>query len=436
MVAAERIHVNRILLVLPLLAAPAGAEEIALRAGTILTITSEPIQDGVVLIEDGKIRSVGRDVIVPDGARVIDAKDSFVVPGLVDAQSSFYLLESELRSPGSGAPELTVVDALDPFVDGHEEVLAQGVTAIYVAPPGSGVFAGQGAVLKMNGANTPKDLVLKADVAVKGSIGVPSGNESSSLSRLDDYANLREMLIATQAYIERQTLYEQELAKYERSNDDKQSEDGDKPSDNKQKEKPKKPAKPKPNPTQETLKRVLEKEIPLQIEAHRVSDILSALRLADEFNFFLILDRCTEGYRIAGEIARRKVPVIVGPVSTSFIDMPQLQYRSHSARNAAILADSGVQTAIGVSGRDGVSSKFASLAAAMATASGMDKDMALRAITLTPAEILGVADRIGSLDAGKDADVVILTGHPFETSSRVEMVLIDGKTVYERKATP
>jgi imidazolonepropionase-like amidohydrolase len=288
----------------------------------------------------------------------------------------------------------------------------------------------------MNGAKTQKDLVLKTDVALKGSIGVSSNNESSSLSRLDDYANLREMLIATQAYMRRRIQYERELAKYERSKDDKQPEEGDKPSDKNQNEKPKKPTEPKPNPTHEILKRVLEKEIPFQIEAHRVSDILSALRLAEEFKFSLILDKCTEGYMIAGQVARHKVPVIVGPVSTSFIDMPQLQYRNHSARNAAVLAQSGVQTAIGVSGRDGLSSKFVSLVGAIATANGMNKDMALRAITLTPAEILGVADRIGSLDAGKDADIVIMTGHPFETTSRIEMVLIDGKTVYARKATP
>ncbi|MHC4400608.1 MAG: amidohydrolase family protein [Planctomycetota bacterium] len=435
-----------ILLLLPLLGATTGAEEIAIRAGTILAVSTNPIENGIVLIQGGKIRSVGSDVVVPSGARVIDAKDKFVVPGLVDAQSRLYVTERDLRNPGKGAPELTIIDALDPFMEGYEEVLAQGVTAVYVAPSGQGVFAGRGAVLKLNGAKTPKDLVLKADVAVRGSIGVSSNNESSSLDRLDDYANLREMLIETQAYMQRQRQYKQELAKYEKEeaeqeskNDDKPPEEKEKekePSEEKKKEKPKRPTKPKPNPTHEILKKVLQKEIPLQIEAHRVPDILNALRLAGEFDFSLILDKCTEGYLTANEIARRKVPVILGPVSASFVDMPKLEYRNHSLRNAAALADSGVQTAIGVSGRDGLSSKFVALAGAMAAANGMDKHMALRAVTLTPAEILGVADRIGSLDVGKDADLVIMSGHPFDTASRVEMVLIEGKTVYERKATP
>ena len=144
------------------------------------------------------------------------------------------------------------------------------------------------------------------------------------------------------------------------------------------------------------------------------------------------MDKCTEGYKIAEEIARSKAPVIVGPVSTSFASMPKLEYRNHDLRNAAILSRRGVKLALGVSGRDGARSKFITVAGALAGANGMDKDAALRAITLTPAEILGVANRIGSLEVGKDADVVILNGHPLDALSQVEMVLIDGKIVFER----
>jgi len=274
-------------------------------------------------------------------------------------------------------------------------------------------------------------IILKADVAIKGAIGVSSNNQSSSLRRLEHYSSIREALIATQAYMQEKRKHEQELSEYKKKKADKQKKDDEQ--EKGKKEKPKRPAKPKSNPTYEILAKVLRKEIPLQIEAHRVDDILNALRLADEFDFTLILDKCTEGYMIADEIARRKVPVIVGPVSTSFVDMPKLEYRNHDMRNAAILSKEGVKLALGVSGRDGASSKFIALAAAMAVANGMDKDIALRAITLTPAEILGVADRIGSLEAGKDADIVILSGHPLDTFTQVEMVLIEGKTVYERK---
>ncbi|MFH1884145.1 MAG: amidohydrolase family protein [Planctomycetota bacterium] len=417
-----------------------GAENIAIQGGNILTISGDVIEHGTILIKDGKVEALGRDVVIPSDTRTIDAKDKFVMPGRIDAQSRLYVIESELNESRAIAPDLNILDALDPFIKEYQEVLAQGVTTIYVTPGSHSLLGGRGAVLKLNGSKTANKMVLKADVAIKGVIGISSNNQSSSLRRLEHYSSVREALIATQAYIQEKRKYEQELSEYKKKKADKQKKDDEQEKGKKddeqekgKKEKPKRPAKPKRNPTYEILAKVLRKEIPLQIEAHRVDDILNALRLADEFDFTLILDKCTEGYMIADEIARRKVPVIVGPVSTSFVDMPKLEYRNHDMRNAAILSKEGVKLALGVSGRDGASSKFIALAAAMAVANGMDKDIALRAITLTPAEILGVADRIGSLEAGKDADIVILSGHPLDTFTQVEMVLIEGKTVYERK---
>jgi imidazolonepropionase-like amidohydrolase len=408
-----------------------GAENIAIQGGNILTISGDVIEHGTILIKDGKIEALGRDVVIPSGTRTIDAKDKFVMPGRIDAQSRLYVIASELNESRAIAPDLNILDALDPFIKEYKEVLAQGVTTIYVAPGSRSLLGGRGAVLKLNGGTTINEMVLKTDVAVKAAIGFSSNNQSSSLMRLEHYSSIREALIEAQAYTQKKRKYEQELAEYKKKKADKQKKDDEQ--EKGKKEKPKRPAKPKRNPTYEILAKVLRKEIPLQIEAHRVDDILNALRLADEFDFTLILDKCTEGYMITDEIARRKVPVIVGPVSTSFVDMPKLEYRNHDMRNAAILSKEGIQLALGVSGRDGASSKFIALAAAMAVANGMDKDIALRAITLTPAEILGVADRIGSLEVGKDADIVILSGHPLDTFTQVEMVLIEGKTVYERK---
>jgi len=452
MIDAKNAHLIRTILLLSLLSASARAERpaaegkperIAVRGGTVLAISTNPIRNGTVLIEGETIRAVGRDVVVPDGARVVDAKGKFVLPGFMDAQSSLYVMAGEASGSGGGSAEWSVADALDPFVERHEEVLRQGVTAVYVAPAGRGGFAGRGAVLSLNGAKTPEKLVLKADAAVRASLGLSAGNQSSSLARLDDYASLRETLIEAQAYAQRHRRYRQDLAEYEKKKAEQEKEEKEKKekkageaSKPKDSEELKRPDKPASNPTHEILAKVLDKEIPLQVEAHRVSDILNALRLAEEFKFSLILDGCTEGYLIAGEIARRKVPVVAGPVSTSFVWMPRLEYRSHSPENAAILAAKGIQTAIGVCGRDGLSSKFITLAAAMATANGMDRDAALRAITLTPAEIFGVADRIGSIDVGKRADLVVMTGHPFDAGSQVEVVLIGGKVVYERKTTP
>lgn len=451
MIDLKTAHPVRVVLLLSLLAAGVHAkrlpvegqpDSIAILAGRILPISMDEIEGGTVLIEDGKIQSVGSDVAVPDGWRIIHAEASYVMPGFMDAQSSLYVLPDEASSSARGAAEWTIIDALDPFFERYEQVLAQGVTAVYVAPSCRGVLAGRGAVLSVNGAGTPRELVLKADAAVRATIGVSADNRSSSLARLDDYANLRETLIETQTYMQKQRRYRQDLAEYEKKKAERDSaEEGkEKKSGEEAKSKDsqelKRPGKPRSNPTHEVLAKVLENEIPLQIEAHRVDDILNALRLAEEFRFSLILDGCTEGYLIPDELVRRKVPVVVGPVSISFAKTPLLEYRQHSPENAAILAAKGIQTAIGVAGRDGLSSKFIRLAAALAVANGMDRDTALRAITLTPAEIYGVADRIGSLDVGKRADLVILTGHPFDADSQVEMVLVGGKVVYEREPIP
>lgn len=422
------------LLSLYILAGVSGAENVAIRAGTILTISGDSIENGVILIEDGKIKAIGQNVNIPEDTRIIDASGKFAMPGLIDACSRLYVIEGELNESRSIAPELDILDAVDPFIEEYEEVLAQGVTTVYIAPGGRSLLGGRGAVLKLKGGRTAADMLLKGDVAVKAAIGVSSNNQSSSLTRLEHYASIREAFIEAQAYMQQKRKYEQELAEYEKKKKEEEKKDEEKKDEEKKdegkKEKPKRPTKPKSNPTYEILAKVLGKEIPLQIEAHRVDDILNSLRLADEFGIRLILDKCTEGYMVVHEIARRKVPAIVSPVSTSFTDMARLEYRNHDTQNAAVLSKEGVKVALGVSGREGASSKFAALAAAMAVANGMDRDTALRAITLTPAEILGVANRIGSLEAGKDADIVILSHHPFDTSAQVEMVLIEGKRVY------
>ncbi len=416
-------------LFLPFLSA--GAQEIAIKAGTILPISDAPIENGTILIKDGKVAALGQNIAVNSDVRVIDASDKFVMPGMIDVWSRLFVMDSELNERRSIAPELNILDGLDPYIKEAPEVAAQGVTAVYISPGSRSLIGGSGAVLKINGSKDVAKMLLKRDIAVKAAIGVSSNNESSSLGRLADYSSIREALLETKIYMHNKEKHEREQAEYNKKKAEYDKKKETRPAE--KTEKPKRPARFRPNPTREVLAKVLSKEIPLQIEVHRVTDILNALRLADEFGFTLILDKCTEGYQVAKEIARSKATVILGPVTTSLIDMPRLEYRNHDVRNAAILSEKGVKLALGVSGRDGASSKFVAMTAAMAVANGMDRGLALRAVTLTPAEILGVADRIGSLQVGKDADIVILSGHPLDSLSQIEMVLIEGKTVFERK---
>ncbi len=405
----------------------AGAALLAIQAGRIMPVSGPDIENGVILIEGPRIKALGSDVVIPHDARIIDAKNQTVMPGLIDAQSRLFLMDSEVNQR-SGAPELNVLDALDPFDEAYREVLAQGVTTVCAVPVSGSMWTCQTALLRLNGTGSVKGMQLKSNVSVKAALGVTGKKQSSSLERLERYASMREAFVAAKRYLKQREKYEHTLAQY------KKDKAGQKetPNSKKQLKRPKEPSK---SPTHEILVQVLRQEIPLQIEVHSVDDIRHALRLAEEFEFSVILDQCTEGYRMAREIAKHKVPVIVGPASVARVHGPALAYQNHDPANAARLAQAGIQLALGTCARAGLDSKFLASAAGMAVAQGMDRDAALRAITLTPAQILGVADRIGSLEAGKEADLVICSGHPLDTSTQVEQVMIQGKVVYERKAT-
>ncbi len=430
----------------------AGAEMLAIHAGRIITVSGDEIENGVVLVENGKIKAVGvaNEILIPGDAQKIDASNKTIIPGLIDSQSRLFLMDSELNQR-SGAVEYNILDAIDSFSDDYKQVLAQGVTSVCVVPVSPSPIAGTAAVLKLNGERSPAKMLLKGNVALKVSIGLSSGSVSSSLMRLEQYASLRETFIAAKSYLKRLEKYEHQVAEYEKKKKEAKEKEAkkkaeDKKEDKPQPDKPAKPAKPEPelkrpkkfpeNATYELLVKVLRRKIPLRVEAHRVDDIRHALRLAQEYDFSLILDKCTQGHLVADEISKHKrnVGVIAGPVTTSLVNMPTLEYVDHDSASAGIMSRKGIQVAIGTSARDGTGSKFLLPSAAMAVAGGMDADMALRAVTLTAAEILGVADRVGSIDVGKDADIVVLSGGPLESFTQVEMVLIQGKKVYERKA--
>ncbi|MGD2174417.1 MAG: amidohydrolase family protein [Candidatus Brocadiaceae bacterium] len=429
-------------------AEPAGGPgALAIEGGRVLTMVAEAIEGGTVLIQDGKITAVGRDLEIPDDARRIGARGKTVMPGLIDALSRLYVYPEELAEDKEIAPELRITDAVDPYLKDTGEVLRHGVSAVHVVPGARSLLGGMSAVLKVlaeAGAIRP----VTDSAAVRGQIGVPSGSTSSSLQRLATYASIREAFLATRDYLWSWEKYERALARYEKkAAEGREDEDEEKDEDEKEeeteeaaKEKDAKadrgprPRKPATNPTYETLARVLKREIPLQIEAHRVADILNALRLRDEFDVDLVLLGCSEGHKIAREIASGDVPVIVAPVALSFAEPSRLRYGEHSRANAAALADAGVKVALGVGGGEGLHSKLVRTCAAIAVGEGLGGDEALKAVTVNAAEILGVSDRIGSIAEGRDADVVIIDGEPLDVLSAVETVIMDGEVVFERGA--
>ena len=228
-------------------------------------------------------------------------------------------------------------------------------------------------------------------------------------TRMGNAGLLREWLTKATNYLEKKTHHEQKLsAQRTKKSDEKE-----------------------PDPFEidlrlEALSLVLNKEIPVHIHAHRADDILTALRIADEYNIDVVLIHATEGYKIADILAERNIPCIVGPILFS---RAKYELRGMNPKNPAVLSNAGVKVAIQTDQMSAV--RYITLDAALAVREGMKDTEALRAITLTPAEILGIEDRVGSLEKGKDADILILSGDPLKVTTRIESVILNGKTVHK-----
>ncbi len=412
--------------------AAAQPTPVALVGAKILPVSGKPIERGTVLIEGGKIKAIGANIAIPTNAQRVDLKGKVILPGLVDAHSSLFMDASELNA--AGAADRDVTDALDLFDKDAEKVIAQGVTTLYISPGNRGNVNGVGAVVQLNSGTAPYGRLLKPRAALKLTLGVSTNNRSSSLERLASYEALRSAFRSAEQYAKSFERYERDLRAYEKKQQQPQPTSANQqpttqpPSPSSP---PAKPTKPRHIPAQDILVAALKGEIPVRIEAHRVDDIVNALRLADEFKFKLILERATEGAQIVNEIVKRNVPVVWGP--TLLTGAPRLETLNHSPDGAAKLAKAGVKVALTTDAESGPSSRFLLENAAASVGFGMSPEEALRAVTLTAAEILGVADRVGSLEVGLDATLIVLSASPWDATAKVEQVWVEGKVVYEKK---
>jgi len=394
-----------------------GAEEkvVAIVNARILTVTKGEIAKGSVLIANGKILEVGADVNVPEGARVIDAAGCVVTPGLVDSHSHLGLgpsggvtEDNEMSDPVT--PQLRVIDSIHPEGIGADKgqfrnALAEGVTTV-IARPGSGnVIGGQSAVIKLRGG-TVDDMVIVFPADMKMALGRKGGYASKGVMPMTKMGT---------AYLVRQAMldaadYRDALARYA-------------------KEKAKKPESVPParDLKKEAMLKVLEREIPVHIHVSAADDIMTAVRLAGEFKFLrLSLGHAVEAYKVADELAKHGVIVVVGPLMITYDDDGKL------VNLADFLVKRGVEINI-MTDADVVQEQFLRYQAAIAVKYGMDPAEALKAITINPAKLAGLEKRIGSIEAGKDADLVVFSGDPFDIQSRTLKVMIDGKVVYEAK---
>jgi imidazolonepropionase-like amidohydrolase len=408
--------------------APPGL--IAVVGGRVLPVSRPPLEEATVLIRDGKIEAVGRNVRIPPDARRIDASGMWVLPGLIDSRTHLGLWEVDL-SPVTRdedeksdpiTPQLRVTDA---FYDESANIpitRETGVAAALVAPGESNLINGQSGIVDLSGRRLDEVLV-RFPVAMHFSLGEPpkarySERTVSPSTRMGSAALIRTALIQAREYETKRAEYEKKLAAC-----------GTGSASGSRRAKAKKIDSCPPDPPArdlrlESLVPVVKGELPAIFRAHRMDDILTAVRLAEEFRLRLILSHAAEAYKVADLLAAKKIPVLVGPITTQ---PDRIETRGAIYENAALLARAGVKLAI----QTGATNDARSLPweAGLAVAYGLPWDEALRAITIHPAEILGVAERLGSLDPGKDATLIVTTGDPLQPLTHVKHLLIRGRDV-------
>ncbi|MCL6610126.1 MAG: amidohydrolase [Peptococcaceae bacterium] len=383
---------------------------IAISGGRVLTMTGKNYEAGTVLVENGKISGVVEGVKEPEGWEIIDARGMVVMPGLIDAHCHLGIVEEIYREEGDDGnevtdpvtPHLRAIDGINPEDLGFRDALAGGVTTVVVGPGSANVIGGEMVAMKTWGAGL-EDMIIKCPVGLKAALGENpkrnyGGRKKTPMTRMASAALLREALARACDYMRKTA---------------EASEGKGSPPDRDLK--------------MEALARVLSGEIPLRVHAHRADDIMTALRIAGEFKIGLVVEHCTEGYKVAGELARNGVKAVIGPVITN---RAKVELKGISLETARVLADAGVDFAI-MTDHPVVPVQYLGISAGLAVRGGLDEEKALRVVTSDAAKILGLDHRIGSLAPGKDADVVILDGHPFDVRSRVVRVLISGRTVFD-----
>jgi imidazolonepropionase-like amidohydrolase len=377
---------------------------VAIKAGEILTISSAPVTDGIILIENKKISYIGTGIAIPEGATIIDASNSIVMPGLIDAKA-ISAVRGDLNEQSSEiTPAVRISSGLNPQSKELKRILQTGVTTLYIPPGGQNLICGLGVVVKPVG-KTAEEMIIKDDAALKIVMGSDStrGNRTPRRNPPTNFYYRRPTTRMAVSWMLRKSFFD--AKQYTASNE-------------------------KEEPAMDVLSAALKGEIPIRVTVRRALDIRTAFRIADEYGLRLILDECTEGYKVAEKIAEKRTPVVLGPFY--YYPRTSSQYsegRKVNWNNAGILANAGVKVALASSMQTG--SMDLLTAATFAVRHGLPRDEALKAITLTPAEILRVADRVGSLEKGKDADFLILSGHPLIATSRIERVILNGKTVYQ-----
>jgi imidazolonepropionase-like amidohydrolase len=367
----------------------AGAEQqsLVIKAGVIWTVTGGTIADGLVIIENGKISAVGANLAIPEGAKILEMPDKHVMPGLIDGHCHLGLsldafAETE-ETVSAVTPDMQILDAFNPLAADVEKALRSGVTTVLLAPGYKNPIAGQMAIVKLPGGGKDAGVVQRS-AGVKFSLGNETlMSDRRPTSRPGLIAQVREELNTA--------------SQYQESKFDARA---------------------------EILKQVVQGQLPVHIYCNAVDEILAAIKLIDEYQLKATLVAAREADELASMIAERNIPLIYMPTL--------LLSKDKDLKRVGKIAAAGVKVAFAsYTPRTNLSDLRTS--AVIAAKFGLAPELALKGLTVNAAEILGLAQRLGSIEPGKDADLVILSGDPLEPTSGVEMVIIDGSIVYQRE---
>lgn len=402
-------------LLLVLLAATSASAQLAVRGKKIYTMTGPVVEDGVVIIREGKVAAIGRaaDLAIPAGFKVLEA--AVVTPGLIDARSVVGLAgyfnhehdQDQLERSSPMQPELRAVDSYNTREALIEWVRGYGVTTLHTGHAPGELISGQTMIVKTTG-NTVEDAVMVPTAGISLTLGPGSlrGGGQSPGTRGKQMSMLRARLLEAKSYMESLEPREEKPGK---AGEEKKNT-------------------PPVNLGLAALASVLRKEVPLLITAHRAQDIATALRLKKEFDLRIILDGGAEAYLLTEELKKAGVPVIIHPSMARFNGALQ----NASFETAARLKKAGLKVAM-QSGYESYvpKTRVVLFEAAVAAANGLGFEGALELITTSAAEILGISDRVGSLAVGKDGDLALFDGDPFEYTTHCVGTIIEGRLVSE-----
>ncbi|MBE6643970.1 MAG: amidohydrolase [Ruminococcaceae bacterium] len=373
-----------------------------IKNGYIKTMAGEDIKNGCILIDDnGKIAKLGEQIEVPSNAQIIDAEGRLVTPGCVEAHCHVGmgdLAGGDYNETSSAiTPEMRAIDGINPQHEAFANALRGGVTSVCTGPGSANVIGGTFAAIKCYGKRVD-DMIIKDPIAMKCAFGenpkrIHGQNGKAPKTRMGTAALLREFLYKAKKY-------------YEDKNSD---------------------TPPAFDFKLEAMIPVMAREIPLKAHAHKANDIFTSIRIAKEFGLKLTLDHCTDGALIADELAKEGYPAFVGPTMGG---ISKYELLNKSFDTPARLREAGVDIAI-ITDAGVIQIQYLPLVAGMAARSGLPIDEAWKAITINAANLTGIGDRVGSLEFGKDGDLVIWQADPLrEIGAESHMTIIDGKVVY------